>query len=191
MVPASHQRHLRSSFPRLDQTYLKVMETQVEDPTTLENASTQELCEELFSRSDWREAVIPNASVERGAALKMNAKDEVGEDNRVWPVIEMGQMELGAVMQNAAEGYWRTHVNSFRQEDNEELAHKHRNESTDGFKDVKVSGEHRELPIVRISARNAGTIKSKEQEKLEAKKKLQDLIESGDLTKEEAMEMLS
>lgn len=169
------------------------METLQENPATdegsLENASTQELCEELFSRNDWREATIPgDVKVERGKAMKMNAQDEVGESNYVWPVIVMGAQELGEVLQNASEAYWRTHVNSFRQHEHVEVAHKHRNESTTGEKFVQSKDEH--LPVVEISARNAGEVKSEEQEKMEAISDLQSLVAEGKLTQEEAIKVV-
>lgn len=162
------------------------METQEQN---LDHVSTQELAEELFSRSDWREAEIPGGTgIERGKAMKMNAQDEVGEDNYVWPVVRMGKMELGNVLQNAAEGYWRTHVNSFRQHDTPQIAHKHRHENTTGEK--WVNSKEMEVPIVEVSAMNAGEVVSREQELIEAKKKIQQLVESGTISKEEAQEIV-
>lgn len=153
----------------------------------IQEASTQELVNALFEREDWREAETPEGvSVDRGKKMKMNAKDERGEDNYVRPMIRMDKMPLGVILQNASEAFWRTHVNAFRQEDNVELAHKHRDEHTIGWRDAEVNEEHQEIPEVEVYADDAGNIDSQEEKMLDAKQKIRQLANELGISMEEA-----
>lgn len=161
---------------------------------SIEEASTQELADELFSRDDWQEAQFPKGThVERGAYMTMNTAEEVdieGYKEKVWPVIDLSGVELQDALEFASEGYWRKHVNAFRQEENVDLAEKHREEHTVGWRDAKIGDEHQECREIEVHAPSAGDIDSVEQQKLEAKSTLQKLIDSGKITREEALEML-
>ena len=181
-------------FVPLAQQHTEVMETLEGDSETLANASTQELANELFSREDWEEATFPNGThVDRGAYMTMNTAEEVDKDGykeKVWPVIDLSGVELEDALRFASEGYWRKHVNAFRQEENVDLAEKHREEHTIEWRFAEIGGEEQECRVVEVHAPSAGDIDSVEQQKLEAKSTLQQLIDSGKITREEALEML-
>lgn len=155
------------------------METQ-----ELENVDTQELANELFSRDDWQEAHFPEGTkVQRGKFMTMNTAEEVDQDAvevKAWPIIRLDKMSMDDALEYCAEGVWRKHVNAFRQEENVELAEKHREEHTIGRRKYETtSGDVKDAREVEIHAPDAGEIDSQEQKKMEAKQIIANLKQQG------------